>query len=63
MTTMTINNQLPALSSGSLSAYLDSVQQIPLLTAEEEVDLFLRFQEHDDVEAARKIVLSHLRYV
>jgi len=63
MTTMTMSNQLPTLSSGSLSAYLDSVQQIPLLTAEEEVDLFLRFQEHDDVEAARKIVLSHLRYV
>jgi len=63
MTTMVMTNQLPLLSSGSLNAYLDSVQKIPLLTAEEEVDLFLRFQEHDDVEAARKIVLSHLRYV
>ena len=63
MTAMVMNNQLPILSSGSLNAYLDSVQQIPLLTAEEEVDLFLRFQEYDDVEAARKIVLSHLRYV
>lgn len=63
MTTMVMNSQLPVLSSGSLSSYLDSLQQIPLLTAEEEVDLFLRFQEHDDLEAARKIVLSHLRYV
>jgi RNA polymerase sigma-32 factor len=63
MTTMIMNSQLPILNSGSLSSYLDSLQQIPLLTAEEEVDLFLRFQEHDDVEAARKIVLSHLRYV
>ena len=62
-TTMVSNSQLPVLSSGSLSSYLDSLQQIPLLTAEEEVDLFLRFQGHDDLEAARKIVLSHLRYV
>ena len=63
MTTAVISNQLPALSSGSLNGYLDSIQQISLLTAEEEVGLFLRFQEYNDVEAARKIVLSHLRYV
>jgi len=63
MTTAVIGNQLPALSSGSLNGYLDSIQQISLLTAEEEVGLFLRFQEYNDVEAARKIVLSHLRYV
>ena len=63
MTTAVISNQLPALSSGSLNSYLDSIQQISLLTAEEEVGLFLRFQEYNDVEAARKIVLSHLRYV
>jgi len=63
MTTMVMSNQLPALSSGSLNAYLDSIQQISLLTAEEEADLFLRFQEYNDVQAAREIVLSHLRYV
>ena len=63
MTTAVISNQLPALSSGSLNGYLDSIQQISLLTAEEEVGLFLRFQEYNDVDAARKIVLSHLRYV
>ena len=63
MTTAVISNQLPALSSGSLNGYLDSIQQISLLTAEEEVGLFLRFQEYNDVEAARKIMLSHLRYV
>ena len=63
MTTAVISNQLPALSSGSLNGYLDSIQQISLLTAKEEVGLFLRFQEYNDVEAARKIVLSHLRYV
>ena len=55
--------QLPVLSTGSLQQYLDSLQKIPVLDRQEEIDLFLRFQEHDDLEAARKIVLSHLRYV
>ena len=54
---------LPTLSSGSLQSYLDSVQQIPVLTQEEERDLFRRFQEQEDLDAAKKIVLSHLRYV
>ena len=34
---------LPAVSSGSLSAYLDTVQRIPVLTREEEVMLFSEF--------------------
>jgi RNA polymerase sigma-32 factor len=55
--------QLPVLSTGSLQSYLDSIQQIPILSAEEEAELFRRFQTEDDLEAARKLVLSHLRYV
>lgn len=55
--------QLPALSSGSLQSYLDSVQQIPVLTKEEERELFRQFHDHEDLDAARTIVLSHLRYV
>ncbi len=62
MTEMVVN-QLPILRTGSLQEYLDSIQRIPILTKDEETDLFLRFQEHGDVECARKIVLSHLRYV
>ncbi len=53
----------PVLRSGSLQEYLDTASQIPILSKEQEVDLFLRFQEHDDLDAARKIVMSHLRYV
>jgi RNA polymerase sigma-32 factor len=56
-------SQFPALSSGSLQSYLDSVQQIPVLTKEEERELFRQFHEHEDLNAARTIVLSHLRYV
>lgn len=64
MTTLPTTAQyMPALSAGSLQGYLDAVQQIPILTKEEEVALFEKFQEENDLEAARQIVMSHLRYV
>jgi RNA polymerase sigma-32 factor len=47
----------------NLQAYLDTVQQIPVLSREQEKDLFWRFQNEDDLEAARKLVMAHLRYV
>jgi len=53
----------PALSAGSLQSYMDSVQRIPVLSKEEEVALFQRFQQEEDLEAARTLVMSHLRYV
>src|SRR5512146_1898384 len=48
---------------GSLDAYLDRVSRIPVLTREEERELAERFRFHDDLDAARKLVLSHLRFV
>lgn len=63
MTALVQSEQFPILSAGTLQSYLDSIQRIPVLTAEEETDLFERFQQEDDLEAARKLVLSHLRYV
>jgi RNA polymerase sigma-32 factor len=62
-TALAMPTQLPVLSSGSLQSYLDSVQQIPVLTREEEVELFRQLQDHEDLNAARTIILSHLRYV
>jgi len=58
-----LSSQFPLISTGSIQSYLDSVQQIPILSREEELDLFEQFQDHDDLEAARKLVLSNLRYV
>ena len=55
--------RFPVLSSGTLQRYLDSIQQIPVLTAEEETELFQRFQVDEDLDAARELVMSHLRYV
>jgi len=65
MNAAVLNRQIefPVLNTGSFQRYLDSVQQIPVLTREEEEALFIQFKDHDDLEAARKLVLSHLRYV
>lgn len=64
MTALTQTKQyLPALTAGSLQGYLDAVQHIPILSQEEEIALFRRFQEQDDLDAARQIVMAHLRYV
>lgn len=48
---------------GSLDAYLDRVGRIAVLTREEEQALAIRFRQDNDLEAARKLVLSHLRFV
>ncbi|WP_416886579.1 RNA polymerase sigma factor RpoH [Marinospirillum sp.] len=46
-----------------LQAYIQTVNSIPLLSAEEEQRLGYRLQEDGDIEAARLLVLSHLRFV
>jgi len=55
---------LPALhSEGGLSRYLSEIRKFPLLAPEEEYMLAKRWKEHEDPEAARKLVTSHLRLV
>src|SRR6201989_2335902 len=48
---------------GSLDAYLDRVSRIPVLSREEERALAERFRGAEDLQAARELVLSHLRFV
>jgi RNA polymerase sigma-32 factor len=48
---------------GSLDAYLDRVSRIPVLTREQERALAERFRAQGDLDAARELVLSHLRFV
>lgn len=55
-----IDQSLPV---GSLSSYIHWVNQIPMLTAEEEADLANKLIKNNDLDAARKLVLSHLRLV
>ncbi len=52
-----------ALSLGSIGSYIHWTKQIPLLTPEEEYDLATRLRENNELEAARKLILSHLRFV
>lgn len=47
----------------NLGAYINTVHQIPILTPEEEKELAERYYHHADVEAARLLVMSHLRFV
>lgn len=58
-----IMNMQLALPTGSLETYIRSVNQIPMLSAAEEKELATRFRETDEIEAARGLVLSHLRFV
>jgi RNA polymerase sigma-32 factor len=51
------------LPVGSLDSYIHRVNQIPMLTLEEEVACAERFHSEGDIEAARRLVLAHLRYV
>jgi RNA polymerase sigma-32 factor len=55
---------LPALSSDSgLSRYLSEIRKFPMLEPEEEFMLAKRWREHEDAEAAHRMVTSHLRLV
>jgi len=48
---------------GSLDSYIDRVSRIPVLSREEELDLARRLHNEEDLDAARQLVLSHLRFV
>ena len=59
-----VPNNLPIPSAiGSLDAYIGAVHQIPVLSVEDEQALAKRFRDGDDLEAARELVMSHLRFV
>lgn len=59
----TIGTRELALPIGSLSAYIQWVNQIPILSADEEFELASRFRNNGDLEAARRLVMAHLRFV
>ena len=59
-----VSNSLPVPSAiGSLDAYIGAVHQIPVLSAEDEQALARRYHGEDDLDAARELVHSHLRFV
>jgi RNA polymerase sigma-32 factor len=61
---MNIAYSLPIPSAvGSLDSYINLVKRYALLTQEEEITLATRFRNENDLDAARQLVLSHLRVV
>lgn len=50
-------------SETGLASYIQSINKMPMLSVEEERDLATRYRDDGDLEAARQLVLSHLRYV
>ncbi len=50
-------------SLGTIDSYIQAVNRLPLLSAEEEHDYAVRLRDDEDLEAARRLVLSHLRLV
>jgi RNA polymerase sigma-32 factor len=50
-------------SAGGLAGYLQAVNAAPVLSAEEEHQLAVRYHDEDDLDAARQLVVSHLRHV
>ena len=60
----TTNHQLALAGPvGSLDAYIQAVGSIPVLSKEDEQSLATRFREEQDLEAARELVMAHLRFV
>ncbi len=60
--TNTLNLHLPS-TAGSLDRYIEAVNRMPLLSLEREQELARRFHDDGDLEAARELVLAHLRFV
>ncbi len=57
-----VNSSLPALSN-SLQSYLAQIRDYPVLSREEEYELAMRHRETGDLEAARKLIVSNLKFV
>jgi RNA polymerase sigma-32 factor len=64
-TAVALRNQELMLAGpvGSLDAYIQAVGSVPVLSKEDEQALANRFREEDDLDAARELVLAHLRFV
>lgn len=62
-TTSTSSSRAIARSAGNIGAFIRAANMVPMLTEEQERDLAKRLREFGDVDAARQLVTSHLRFV
>ncbi len=63
MNALTLTQHLPISPAGDTEGYIQTVRRIPILEVEEERVLAARLKEDNDLEAARQLILSHLRFV
>jgi RNA polymerase sigma-32 factor len=63
MSTNIIPMSFDLRAEGGLASYIRMANAAPMLSADEERSLALRYRDEDDLEAARQLVVSHLRYV
>ena len=62
--TALVANNLPIPSAlGSLDSYISAVHRFPVLTVDEEQTLARRYNAENDLDAAKKLVMAHLRFV
>ncbi len=62
LSTTTYNDTMRALT-GNIESYIQSVNNFPVLSREDEHDLAVQLQQDNDLQAARKLILPHLRFV
>ena len=59
-----MNAMIPMqLNVGSVNAYISSVNRLPMLSASDEIRLAREFRDHENLDAAKTLVMSHLRLV
>jgi RNA polymerase sigma-32 factor len=63
MTTALVPFQNTPLSAGNLDVYIQQINSIPVLTADEERELAMRLEQQNDLAAAQKLIMSNLRFV
>jgi RNA polymerase sigma-32 factor len=62
-TALTLGNQNLPVTAGNLDSYIRAAHAMPMLSEQEEYQLAVRLRDHNDMQAAQRLILSHLRFV
>jgi len=62
-TSISLSKQLPTLNVGSIDAYIRTVNNMPMLSEDRERELARLLRDHDDINAAHELIMTHLRLV
>ncbi|MEN8170106.1 MAG: RNA polymerase sigma factor RpoH [Pseudomonadota bacterium] len=62
-TALTLGNPHLPIATGNLDSYIQASHAMPMLSEQEEYQLAVRLRDHNDMQAAQRLILSHLRFV